>query len=67
VLNDLGVADNADWQAHWAFAFVPAQAIVAKYIELQGIPAARQGGELHRKRRDGEDHDGKPRPELGSQ
>jgi len=23
----------ADWQMHWAFAFVPAQAIVAKYIE----------------------------------
>ena len=32
--------------------------------ELQGVPAARQGGELHRQRRDGQDHDGQPRPEL---
>jgi arylsulfatase A-like enzyme len=26
--------------------------------------AARQGGELHRRRRDGEDHDGERAPEL---
>ena len=48
-----------DWLAHRAFAFVPAQAIVAKVPgELQGVPAARQGGELHRQRRDGQDHGG---------
>ena len=32
--------------------------------ELQGVPAARQGGELHRRRRDGEDHDGERESEL---
>jgi arylsulfatase len=32
--------------------------------ELQGFPAARQGGELHGQRRDGEDRDGGSEPEL---
>ena len=48
--------DYGDWFAHRVFLFVPAQAIVGQYAgELQGVSAARQGGELHRQRRDGED------------
>jgi hypothetical protein len=45
-------------QAHRALLFVPVQAIVARlHRELQGVPAARQGRELHRQRCDAKDHD----------
>jgi hypothetical protein len=54
-----------DWQAHRMFLFVPAQAIVARWLEsFQGVSAASQSGELHRQRRDGKDHDGKSEQEL---
>ena len=47
------------------FLFVPAQAVVAQvHRELQGLPAARQGSELHRQQRDGENPDCGTQPEL---
>jgi hypothetical protein len=39
--------DYPRWRIDNAWAFVPAQAIVAQFLlEFQGIPAARQTGEL---------------------
>ena len=57
----------ADWLAHRGFSCLcPRRRSSPSAGDLQGVPAARQGGELHRRRRDGEDHDGERAPELKS-
>ena len=43
-----------DWMISRAYVLVPAQAYVGKFLEtFKDVPAAAEGGELHRRRPDG--------------
>ena len=57
--------DYADWSAHRTFTACAGAGHRREMAgELQGVSAARQGGELHRQRRDGQDHGCIVEPEL---
>ena len=51
-----------DWIFDHAYLFLPAQAIVARVPgDVQGVPAAPEGGQLHHRPGDGEDERGRRR------